>query len=122
MPNIAKKPDEYDFSKAMRAARHRSGLSVSELACASDVAANTIYNYEGSLCAPSVTCAVKLSRALGLTLEEYLGLKPPKIGRVDVALTELRNLARGFEKQQKDIALLNTTMQRIVRTYTGEEV
>ena len=61
--------------EAMRQARVEAGLSQGELAERANVYQCSLSKYERGLQVPRLYTAIQLSEALGLSLEEYLGLR-----------------------------------------------
>lgn len=63
--------------EAMRRNREAAGLSLRELAARAHTHHQILSRYERGLALPNLYTALDLARALGLTLEEYLGLRGP---------------------------------------------
>lgn len=60
----------------MRRARMISGLSQTALADAVGVYASQISRYESGEMVPSLLMAMDLAKAVGVTLDEYVGIRP----------------------------------------------
>lgn len=61
--------------EAMRRNREAAGLSQRELAERAHTFQSVLWRYEKGLAQPTLYTALDLARVLGLTLEEYLGLR-----------------------------------------------
>ena len=59
----------------MKQARIKSGLSGTELARKADVSRKTIQRDEGDKVEPTLTALVALAEALGIGVDEYIGLQ-----------------------------------------------
>lgn len=60
---------------AMRAAREKAGYTKYRLAKETGVCVSSIMNWEAGRTGPSVTAAVLVCDALGISLDEYIGRK-----------------------------------------------
>jgi len=61
--------------ESMRESRETRGMSQSELARRTKTSQEAISDYERGVHVPSIYIALDLADALGMSLEEYLGLK-----------------------------------------------
>lgn len=76
------------FAKKLRELRETAGLSEARLAAASGVSFGAVHNYGLGLRKPSLSAAVKLARALGVTCEAFADCEdldgdesPQRVGR-----------------------------------------
>jgi transcriptional regulator with XRE-family HTH domain len=67
---------------SLREAREQKGLSVEELAAASNVLAETIESIEAGTARASTVVALKLSKALGKPITEIAELAPQMTGEL----------------------------------------
>jgi transcriptional regulator with XRE-family HTH domain len=67
-----------NISEAMKAARERAGISQKELARRSGVAQANISRYEAGFCFPNLVSLLSLAEALGISVDEFIGLRRPR--------------------------------------------
>ena len=75
----AKKPPQTAFGKRLVALRQARGLTQIELAKAADTTQRAISYYETEAEFPIASALVPLARALQVTTDELLGVKPAKL-------------------------------------------
>jgi transcriptional regulator with XRE-family HTH domain len=98
---------EASFGKRLIALRKARGITQVELAKALGTTQRTISYYENEAGLPTVALLGKIARALSVTTDELLGLKPTKVDR---QTAEERRLWKKFQR----VAALTDRDQRAV--------
>ena len=93
----AKKPPQTAFGKRLVALRQARGLTQIELAKAADTTQRAISYYETEAEFPIASALVPLARALQVTTDELLGVKPAKL---DQGNSQTRRLWKRFQRME----------------------
>jgi transcriptional regulator with XRE-family HTH domain len=93
----AKKPPQTAFGKRLVALRQARGLTQIELAKAADTTQRAISYYETEAEFPIASALVPLARALQVTTDELLGVKPAKL---DQGKPQNRRLWKRFQRME----------------------
>jgi transcriptional regulator with XRE-family HTH domain len=93
----AKKPPQTAFGKRLVALRQARGLTQIELAKAADTTQRAISYYETEAEFPIASALVPLARALQVTTDELLGVKPAKL---DQGKSQTRRLWKRFQRME----------------------
>lgn len=91
----AKKPAQTAFGKRLVALRQARGLTQIELAKVADTTQRAISYYETEAEFPTAAALIPLARALGVTTDELLGVKPAKL---DQGNPQHRRLWKRFQR------------------------
>lgn len=77
-PRMPKKPVDKSFGKRLTLLRKEKGLTMEELARKLGVSTRSVFYYEKQSKQPPSHLLAKMSKELGVSLEELLGIKPVK--------------------------------------------
>jgi transcriptional regulator with XRE-family HTH domain len=80
-----KKKEDSSFGPRLTAVRKARGLTQVQLAKAAGTTQRAISYYETDDGIPPAAAVIALAKALRVTSDELLGLKPPKVERIDAA-------------------------------------
>lgn len=96
------------MKRAVKAARHRVGMTLKELSRKSGVSQGTISNWEGGTGFTTMLNVAAVCTVLGISIEEYIGMPPPAykfipaeedLRKLRQNLTEITTLLIKWEKE-----------------------
>ena len=88
---------ETSFGERLQAIRKARGLTQVQLAEAAGTAQRAISYYETEAGFPPAPAVIDLARALHISTDELLGVKPPKVQRIDDD-SEARRMWKRFQR------------------------
>ena len=106
-----KKYGETSFGERLQSIRKARGLTQVQLAEAAQTTQRAISYYETEAGFPPAPAVIDLAKALGITTDELLGLKPPKVER----LNEDSEARRQWKRFQMMATLPERDQKAVVR-------
>ena len=103
-----RKKDDSSFGPRLTAIRKARGLTQIELATAAGTTQRSISYYENDDGVPPASAVIALARALKVSADELLGLRPPRVERVndDAGTKRLWKVTALPEKDQRAVIRL----------------